>query len=223
MSTYAERLQKALAHAGISKAELARRVGVKDQAIQYLCRRGKGSRYTYRIAMALGVSTNWLETGQGRMLLNDPHHAAEPPPVLALAYPVISWVQARHWGEAFDYSCVQEWRHTTQSDVGGHAFYLRVCNNLMISPEGHGFPPGCLILVDPDISAEPEHSVVARHIETTEVTFRKLIYDAGYYYLQPLNPQYRMIPMGDEWDVIGVVREAIMDLESQKPPDHRQG
>ncbi|MDA3922734.1 MAG: hypothetical protein PF501_18960 [Salinisphaera sp.] len=68
MKTFADRLKHALAYRDMSQAELARRVGLKAQAIQYLCKKGSGSRKSYEIAQALRVSVDWLTTGKGPMM-----------------------------------------------------------------------------------------------------------------------------------------------------------
>lgn len=73
MSTYAERLKEALSLArekdgSMNQSELARRIGVKPQTIQYLCRSGpknKKSKHTVKIARELGVNPDWLEEGIG--------------------------------------------------------------------------------------------------------------------------------------------------------------
>lgn len=51
----------------MSQSELARQLGVKPQAIQYLCREGKGSRHTSEIARILRVRPQWLASNQGPM------------------------------------------------------------------------------------------------------------------------------------------------------------
>ena len=74
MSTYAERLARAMKLRGLSphtdQSELARRVGMgcKPQSIQHLLdpnKNAKSSKYTARIAEVLGVDPQWLayETG----------------------------------------------------------------------------------------------------------------------------------------------------------------
>lgn len=74
MSTYAERLARAMKLRGLSphtdQSELARRVGMgcKPQNIQHLLdpnKNAKSSKYTARIAEVLGVDPQWLayETG----------------------------------------------------------------------------------------------------------------------------------------------------------------
>ncbi|UXY14441.1 helix-turn-helix transcriptional regulator [Chitiniphilus purpureus] len=75
MKTYSERLSWAMhdlqltrGRAVVGQTELARAVAVKPQSIQYLCdaRNGAGgSRHTPAIARYLGVSAEWLATGQG--------------------------------------------------------------------------------------------------------------------------------------------------------------
>lgn len=53
----------------VSIRELARRVGLQYQSIQYLLdpgRNAKGSRHTYALARILGVSPVWLATGRGK-------------------------------------------------------------------------------------------------------------------------------------------------------------
>ena len=69
MRTYAERLNHAMELNGVSQSELARRVGIKAQAVQYICSgRGRRSSYTAEFARELGVNAEWLATGKGPML-----------------------------------------------------------------------------------------------------------------------------------------------------------
>ncbi|MGZ8164103.1 MAG: XRE family transcriptional regulator [Methylobacter sp.] len=49
----------------MSQSELARAVGVKPQAIQYLCEQGKRSVHSVRIAEVLKINAKWLTTGIG--------------------------------------------------------------------------------------------------------------------------------------------------------------
>lgn len=72
--TFAERVKKARERAKLSQAELARRLGLKQQAIQYLEDRknnARGSKHTAGIARECGVDPNWLSSGQGQMLRVD--------------------------------------------------------------------------------------------------------------------------------------------------------
>ncbi|MCA0404162.1 MAG: helix-turn-helix transcriptional regulator [Proteobacteria bacterium] len=66
------RLNHALEHCKMKKADLARAIGVKPQVIQFLCNsQTQSSRFTFEIAIALGLNAQWLATGEGTMLVID--------------------------------------------------------------------------------------------------------------------------------------------------------
>lgn len=72
MDTLSERLNYALEATGISQSKLARRIGVKPQAIQAICSgRVRKSGYTAQMANVLGVSPEWLANGIGPMRRTD--------------------------------------------------------------------------------------------------------------------------------------------------------
>ena len=78
--TYAERLMWALNERHLTQSELARRVHIRPQAIQYLCderNHAQGSKHTAAMAKALGVSPDWLANQSGTpFLMPTPRHAA---------------------------------------------------------------------------------------------------------------------------------------------------
>lgn len=70
-TTYGTRLKQAREHANLSQSELARRCGIRAQAIQYLedpDNAAQGSKYTPSFSRECSVSPTWLETGRGNML-----------------------------------------------------------------------------------------------------------------------------------------------------------
>jgi transcriptional regulator with XRE-family HTH domain len=71
MAGFGPRVKKAREHAGLSQPELATRIGIKQQSIQYLespNKKATGSRHTAAIARETGVDVTWLSTGRGEML-----------------------------------------------------------------------------------------------------------------------------------------------------------
>ena len=69
--TFAARVKKAREYAKLSQAALARRLGLKPQAIQYLeepKNNARGSKHTAGIARVCGVDPDWLATERGTML-----------------------------------------------------------------------------------------------------------------------------------------------------------
>lgn len=171
-------------------------------------------------AKVLGVSIEWLATGQGPKQRNaidinttlpglqgdvaiEPN--VIPGPAVHGKVPLISWVQAGHALEVVD--LLQpgegyEWIDTT-CQIRRHTYALRVQGDSM-SPD---FPEGCIIIVEPEMDPLPGDYVIAKNGDD-EATFKQLIKDGADYYLKPLNDRYPIKPLG-HYHVIGVVRELV--------------
>jgi len=124
--------------------------------------------------------------------------------------PLLAWARAATWpadAAAFKPSADQEWISTGEP-VGEHAYALRLSGDSMTDPRGDdSFPDGTVIVLDPDIRAQPGDYVVAR-TEGGEPTFKQLVRDAGRLQLKPLNPQYHMLKLASEADIAGVLVQA---------------
>lgn len=128
--------------------------------------------------------------------------------------PLISWVRAGEWTGAedpFDIGEGETWLEVPES-TGPRSFWLRVVGDSMTNPAGVSVPEGSLILVDPDVSADNGRLVVAKLVNSNEVTFKKLIKDGGRTYLRPLNPDYPLIHVTEDCHVVGVVVQATQRL-----------
>ncbi len=67
-NTLSARLKYTLEKQRLSQSDLARKIRIKPQVIQYICANNvKKSQFTYEIAKALDVDYVWLATGQGLM------------------------------------------------------------------------------------------------------------------------------------------------------------
>lgn len=67
-NTIGGRIRQMLVERGISQAELARRCGMKQQSLSYLCAAdspAESSRYTLKLSQELGVNPAWLQMGLG--------------------------------------------------------------------------------------------------------------------------------------------------------------
>lgn len=92
-------------------------------------------------------------------------------------------------------------------EVKRHTFALRVHGNSMCSSTGESFPAGTLIVVEPEMTAEPgDYVVVLNHLN--QGTFKQLMLVDGVLHLHPLNKRFKSHPLGNS-NIIGVVREAI--------------
>jgi SOS-response transcriptional repressor LexA len=75
----------------------------------------------------------------------------------------------------------------------------------MVSEVGDSFPEGSIVVVEPEMEAQPGDYVIALN-ESNETTFKQLVKDGGDLYLKPLNTRYPIKRL-DGARVIGVVRE----------------
>lgn len=131
--------------------------------------------------------------------------------------PVISWVAAGRWTEAFDpYApgAAHRWEDLTD-EVPNVAFALEVRGDSMWNPGGgkDSFPDGCIIVVDPTRKAKPFDFIVVRNNDWDEATFKQYIVDGGVKQLKPINPQYRATQMPPGTVLVGVV---IWKIEKQR-------
>lgn len=128
----------------------------------------------------------------------------EQAPSLRGKVPLISFVQAGEFAEVIDNfqpGDGEDWIDVT-CQINRHTFALRVVGDSM-EPD---FPAGTIIVVEPDMQAEPGDYVVAKNGD--DATFKQLIRDNGDWYLKPINPRYPIKLLG-ETRIIGVVREAV--------------
>ena len=85
--TFGERLTRALKSAGYTQTDLARAIGVKPQAIQYLCKQNaQWSRHTHDIARVLGINPDWLSQGIGEMKPQGQRHMS-----VGDTRPIVTW------------------------------------------------------------------------------------------------------------------------------------
>lgn len=139
---------------------------------------------------------------------NDTKNWHPPPRAYQYKYPLFTSVQAGALTaitESYTKDDALDWISSTKK-ASDRAFWLKVSGNSMTSPLGYGpsFPDGILILVDPDVQANPGDFCVAQ-MNGDEFTFKRLIRDGGANYLQPLNPQFPLIPCNGTANIIGKV------------------
>jgi SOS-response transcriptional repressor LexA len=172
--------------------------------------KGIGPKIARQIETAFGKANGWLDVPHQDMWEGGSNVEEAPAPYGVRQAPVISWVQAGEWSEAVDlhqpgYGDAYE---AVPDSSGQHVFWLRVVGDSMTSPTGASIPEGHLILVDPDREPINGSLVVAKLEDSQEVTFKKLVIDAGQKYLKPLNPDYKTTPINGNCRIVGVVIEA---------------
>lgn len=223
---FAKRFNEAVADAYVerriandSQLTLGKSIGVSGVTIWSYRKGEKLPRMNtaLRIASVLGVTVEWLLTGQGAKksgafasndsstglrLADDGDISASSITTLARV-PVLTFIQAGDFREVVDnYQSNQadEWLET-DVPVKQRTFALIVEGDSM-EPE---FAPGMRVVVEPDMDPENGDYVIAGNGE--QATLKKLVRDGDDWYLKPLNPRYPIKPLGSG-RIIGVVRAA---------------
>lgn len=212
-----------------TKAEFGRKYGLEPSYISQLLggHRGFGERSARNIEQKMGLPAGTLDkpttyvsglVSSANFVAEDGGDAYPAPsnvepaagPSGKRTAPVISWVQAGEWAEAHDPYPPGDGEDFEEvpDTAGANVFWLRVVGDSMTSPVGMSIPEGHLILVDPDQEPENGSLVVAKLTDSDEVTFKKLVIDAGQRYLKPLNPAYETVKINGNCRIVGVVREA---------------
>lgn len=121
-------------------------------------------------------------------------------------YPLISWVQAGEFEEAFDsfeIGDAEKWMPAPPMLCSDKTYVLRVRGDSMTSPYGKSYPDGCLLYVDPEKQPNTGDLVIAKVSGENAVNFKQFIMDGGNIFLKALNPSYP--PITKEFRIIGTV------------------
>lgn len=218
---FAERLNKMLDAANVSKigdgrqGVLAKKYGVSQNGARKWLLGEAIPRYETILRIIedfneTGVTFEWLVKDgasplhTNKITENPAEYNVNRMEAPAWRVPVVSWVSAGSFAECIDNyppGVADEWCTTTQKPKA-HTFALRVKGDSM---EPH-FMEGTLIVVEPDLSPEPNDYVIVKNGE--DATFKQLVRDGSDYYLKPANDRYPIKPLGDGI-IIGVVRESV--------------
>jgi len=191
--TLAQRLRAARKDRDWTQEDLAKRSGVLQSDISKI-ERGQTLRPLGLLALASAPQCDpfWLETGNGQ---KSPTVGNVTPAKARSQVPLISWVAAGNWGEVTDMfqpGEAEEYVEVYETAASSNTFALRVSGDSMVSPYpgDHSFPPGTILIVDPNRASNAGDFVIAKDVATQMATFKKLVHDAGRWFLKPLNPAY---------------------------------
>lgn len=210
-----ELVKTRMAGLGMTQSQLAEELGITQGALSHWLngRRSASLAEIGSIFKILGIVGATLNLDGSFSLGEQPLQPVLKP---HYEYPVFSHVQAGMFTpefRTFTERDAENWVGTTKK-ASEKAFWLEVDGHSMTSPPGSrpSFPEGMLILVDPEQPVDPGDFCISR-LDGDEFTFKRLIKDGGTAYLQPLNPQYPLIPCNEHCRVVGKV------VASQWPDD----
>jgi SOS-response transcriptional repressors (RecA-mediated autopeptidases) len=209
---------------GLSRpSDVAKAMGESPQTLKNWESRGVSYKGRMTAMTTIGINPAFIEHGEGQMEAQGflPRLSAGLPNVTELdpqriRVPLISWIQAGEFSDVVDLfhpgEAVQ-WEDALKSKPGRSSYALMVEGDSMVSTTStHSFPPGTVLIVDPERGANAGDYVIAKDVQTQRATFKQLTTDGSRWYLKPLNAQYPTIEIDDpSLRVIGRVIEA-------KPP-----
>lgn len=156
-----------------------------------------GEKVARSIEEVAKLPNNWLDR------LSDDNNT-DPGPTLRGTVPLINDVQAGMYKEFVDNLHAGDGGSEaipTSVPIQRYTFALRVVGDSM-EPE---FRAGMILVVEPEMEAQPGDYVIAKQAGGEETTFKQLIKDGGDWYLRPINERYPIKPLADA-TIIGVVR-----------------
>ena len=123
------------------------------------------------------------------------------------SYPVLNHLQASTWQSAVYTTWI-----TSDAQLIGAGFWLRIDNNTMTSFSGLSVIEGSLVLFDTGRETETGDLVLAIIQGRSESTFRQMVHDSGVRYLRALNPKWPAHLFDKEDKLIGVAIESRLSL-----------
>lgn len=156
-----------------------------------------------KLAIALGVTSEWLETGKGekhKLIIN-----GEICNVVKKDRRARSGVPLVNWEKIGKNDVIHDKWINCPSDHSEDTYALKVKSDAMCNPMlVKSYPRGSYIFVDNQVTATCGSKVIAR-LKNGEHVFRELTEDAGKQYLRPLNSSFEMIEITEGVEIIGVI------------------
>lgn len=167
-----------------------------------------------RLASHLQCDPQWILSGVGQPEPGEIRSGKVVRPV-----PIISWVQAGAWTEC---GGVQQENLTSHEFIDTtipltkNAFALRVKGESMTSAGPLSIPEDSIVIVEPEygfIEDVNNKIVIARLSGSNEATIKKFYIDGPNKYLIPLNSMFRPIEVNGNCQIVGVVKQVVIDLQ----------
>lgn len=177
----ARRIAQAIRNSNMSRAEIARALGVTAPAVHSWTSTGRISKgLLVKLAHITGVLPEWLITGGSALVATD---------TALYRVKLLSWAELGQV-ESAKTEGVVEVNSTTK--LSGRVFALRVEGDAMSGE----LPAGVMIIVDPDRTPKPGDFVVAS-ADSGAAVLRRLAKDGGSLILQATNVAYPPITSQD--------------------------
>ncbi len=209
LKTLSDRLKFAMQKMNTSQADLSRTIGIKPAALQYLLSSdAQSSRFTFELAHALNVRTEWLSAGVGVMT-----DQQDPLYQLARTYnriPLMSIDETRIFQSEAQRdleSSPTQWIFASKT-LGDYCFAVQLTDTSM-KPI---FPKGAIIILDQEKRALNNSYVLIKLIKQNEIIFRKLSLSAQPKIIPLNSDMYNSIDLDNKDKILGCAVEVRIGL-----------
>ncbi|WP_190306323.1 MULTISPECIES: LexA family transcriptional regulator [unclassified Pantoea] len=218
--SFCKRIAIARTALGLTQSQLADIVGiVRRQIAAYEAGDSKPRDKVLRnLAAALGTSTEWLSTGNGRG--PDVNHIKRT--VTVREIPVLSWGMAmtlldNDTSPAHGTPSIKDYIPAPSISISENAFAIEISGDSMASSGSVSFPDGTVVIFEPYEEAFSGDFVFCK-FDDDFATFKQLVQDQGQKFLRSLNPAYPLIPIKDV-EIKGIAIHSQTSLSRAYPID----
>lgn len=163
-----------------------------------------GSSLARRIEEAYNLPFGWMDVSHGQEII------VHPRPQYGRPVPLLNWTAPATLIRGGTINLAEFDTFITAAPASNRAFALPIISDIMLNLLGSpSFPPGEVVICDPEAKAVNGSYVIAHTAGAEECTFKQLINDVGTRLLRPLNPNYPIMEMNSDDVICGVVIEAI--------------
>ena len=201
VNTLSYRLKYAMKFFSINQSELARRIGIKPQIIQYLCTKNiYSSKFTYEIADALGVNYSWLAAGELPMISAEVKENCK--------IPYIAWESLEDYIETNPSLKISNYIFANISNDQG-CFGITLNDN-SLEPR---ISNGTILIFDQNRVATNNDFVLVELGKTDQFIVRQLSIVENTKYLLPINTKiFKTITLENQYTIIAVMIQTIQNF-----------
>jgi SOS-response transcriptional repressor LexA len=194
------RLKYAMNFFSLNQSELARRIGIKPQIIQYLCSRNiTHSKFTHEIADALGVDYRWLSTGEGQMITLEKSQEN-------YRIPLIKWNELN----SFSNSEIMPNDFIFANIANNKNCFAVILNDNSMEPR---IGNGTILVLDRNFRANNNDFVLVRLAKLNNWVLRQIVQKNNEKFLVPINTQiYKTIKLENNDLIFALMVQTIQNF-----------
>ena len=208
------RIESLLKTQNLNQAQAAKLCGVRSASIS----QWKSGTHTptaenlQRLATVLKTTPDYILRGEKDEHVKEGHGRYRSD---LTSLPLVTLHQAKIWKSTKNDMVPGDYKrfYITSASVHDGSFALIMPDDTMTNPAGFpSAPEGSIIVFDTTEAASNGKIIIANTANEGLPTIKKLLIDGPYWYLKPLNPDYKPVQVDHDIEIIGVAKKIEMDV-----------